>query len=556
MFAYLKLLVKQRLALWNPARNLRNAKSKWKVVLSYIGFTLGMLALYGMLVGMEYLLYGAFVQLGEPQTLLALTGIVCTLLVIVTSFFFVLSELFFSRDIPFVSALPITSRGLLGAKLIRIWIGEAGIALLVCLPVVILYGIGHAMGVFYYLAAIILIPLLSVAPLAVVTLLSFALIRVSALWKRRELLTIVASMAFLIAFLYAEMRLSLSAEGSDLGALVLQLVLRQKQMLDLVVGIYPPIQLFTSALTNGGGSALLHGIMFAGLNISIMAVVWVLLGNGYQRLAVRQQESLARLNASKRRVGKQRERSPLTALYVREMREILTVPVYAMNSLASAVIFPVLFAVMVVSGGQTSAELAMLPALAAMVPKPVLIAIIAALLTFLTSMNMAVATSVSREGKRHEFFQTLPVKPRNHLLAKLLMGLTVNMLCVLPITVILLVAIPSLALTILLGFIVSCFFSTAMASFALMVDARHPRFGWKNETEAIKQNGIAALTMFGSMGFIVLCGAAFYGLLILNMAALNALFIVMGIALGLDVFLINRLMKTTANTYIHQEIRN
>ncbi len=556
MFAYLKLLVKQRLALWNPARNLRNAKSKWKVVLSYIGFTLGMLALYGMLVGMEYLLYGAFVQLGEPQTLLALTGIVCTLLVIVTSFFFVLSELFFSRDIPFVSALPITSRGLLGAKLIRIWIGEAGIALLVCLPVVILYGIGHAMGVFYYLAAIILIPLLSVAPLAVVTLLSFALIRVSALWKRRELLTIVASMAFLIAFLYAEMRLSLSAEGSDLGALVLQLVLRQKQMLDLVVGIYPPIQLFTSALTNGGGSALLHGIMFAGLNISIMAVVWVLLGNGYQRLAVRQQESLARLNASKRRVGKQRERSPLTALYVREMREILTVPVYAMNSLASAVIFPVLFAVMVVSGGQTSAELAMLPALAAMVPKPVLIAIIAALLTFLTSMNMAVATSVSREGKRHEFFQTLPVKPRNHLLAKLLMGLTVNMLCVLPITVILLVAIPSLALTILLGFVVSCFFSTAMASFALMVDARHPRFGWKNETEAIKQNGIAALTMFGSMGFIVLCGAAFYGLLILNVAALNALLIVMGIALGLDVFLINRLMKTTANTYIHQEIRN
>jgi len=556
MFAYLKLLVKQRLALWNPARNLRNAKSKWKVVLTYIGFTLGMLALYGMLVGMEYLLYGAFVQLGEPQTLLALTGIVCTLLVIVTSFFFVLSELFFSKDIPFVSALPITSRGLLGAKLIRIWIGEAGIALLVCLPVVILYGIGHAMGAFYYFSAIILIPLLSVAPLAVVTLLSFALIRVSALWKRRELLTILASMAFLIAFLYAEMRLSLSAEGSDLGALVLQLVLRQKQMLDLVVGIYPPIQLFTSALTDGGGSALLHGIMFAGLNISIMAAVWVLLGNGYQRLAVRQQESLARLNASKRRVGKQRERSPLTALYVREMREILTVPVYAMNSLASAVIFPVLFAVMVFSGGQTSAELAMLPALAAMVPKPVMIAIIAALLTFLTSMNMAVATSVSREGKRHEFFQTLPVKPRYHLLAKLFMGLTVNMLCVLPITVILLVAIPSLALTILLGFVVSCAFSTAMASFALMVDARHPRFGWKNETEAIKQNGIAALTMFGSMGFIVLCGAAFYGLLILNVAALNALLIVMGIVLGLDVFLINRLMKTTANTYIHQEIRN
>lgn len=556
MFAYLKLLIRNRIAMWNPVRNMRDSSSKAKVLFTYLGFGVGVLSLYGMLVALEYFLYGAFAQLGEPITMLALTGILCTTLVVITSFFYVLSELFFSKDVLLVSAMPISSQGLLAAKLIRIWLGEAGIALLVCLPVVILYGVGQSMGVWYYLAALLLVPLLPVAPLALVTLISFGLIRISALWKRRDVVTIFFSMGFLILFIYLEMRFYLSAEDGHFDAFILQLVLRQKQLLDMVAGMYPPIRLLTQALTGTGLNALGNGLAFAAINVGAMSLLWLLLGRTYQPLAIRQQETLAKMNnGTRRKARKQGVRTPFMALYRRELREIFTVPVYAMNSLVQAVIFPVIAVAMLLSGGEITQDLAMLPALVGLVPKSVLIAIFAALFAFMTSMNMAAATAVSREGKRHEFFQQLPIAPQTLIRAKLMMGITINVVSVVPLAAMLMVMMPSLRFTLGTGLLLSFLFSTLLTCFALLMDTRYPRFGWKNETEAIKQNGIAALSMFAGMAFILLFGAGFFGLTLLKLQPLYALLIVCGSALALDAWLLHRLMGKAAERYISMEIR-
>lgn len=557
MFPYLKLLIRQRIAAWNPRNSQYARKSKLRGVLAYVGFSLIALMLYGMLVAMEYFLYVAFAQLGEPQTMLALTGILCTMLTIITSFFYIFNELFFSKDVALVSALPISSRGLLTAKLIRIWLGEAGIALAVCLPVVILYGVEQAQGILYYVKALLLVPLMPMMPIAVVTLLSFLLIRISALWKRREALTVVMSMLFLGGYMWLQMRLSMASNAEDMNALMLQLVLKQKHVLELIAGLYPPIRWFTGSLTSGGLSALWQWLAFAGLNIAALAAVIATLGGAYQRLAIRQTEALARLNASmKKRVDRHGMRTPLMALYRRELREIFVVPIYAMNSLASAVMFPIIAVVMIASAGSNAPELAMLPVMLTLVPKTLLVAIATALFAFTTSMNMAASTAVSREGKRHEFFRTLPVEPQTQLLAKLLMGLTINLICALPMALVAFFVLPASRVQIVLGFLAALCFSTATAVVALMIDVNHPKFGWKSETEAIKQNGMAALSMFGAMGFIALCGGAYYGLTVLGVSLTGALLILCAAVVVADVLLIRRLLGSTARHYILQEVRN
>lgn len=557
MFPYLKLLIRQRIAAWNPRNSQYARKSKLRGVLAYVGFSLIALMLYGMLVAMEYFLYVAFAQLGEPQTMLALTGILCTMLTIITSFFYIFNELFFSKDVALVSALPISSRGLLTAKLIRIWLGEAGIALAVCLPVVILYGVEQAQGILYYVKALLLVPLMPMMPIAVVTLLSFLLIRISALWKRREALTVVMSMLFLGGYMWLQMRLSMASNAEDMNALMLQLVLKQKHVLELIAGLYPPIRWFTGSLTSGGLSALWQWLAFAGLNIAALAAVIAALGGAYQRLAIRQTEALARLNASmKKRVDRHGMRTPLMALYRRELREIFVVPIYAMNSLASAVMFPIIAVVMIASAGSNAPELAMLPVMLTLVPKTLLVAIATALFAFTTSMNMAISTAVSREGKRHEFFRTLPVEPQTQLLAKLLMGLTINLICALPMALVAFFVLPASQVQIVLGFLAALCFSTATAVVALMIDVNHPKFGWKSETEAIKQNGMAALSMFGAMGFIALCGGAYYGLTVLGVSLTGALLILCAAVVVADVLLIRRLLGSTARHYILQEVRN
>ncbi len=555
MFPYLKILIKQRIAAWKPSVFISGRKSKVKTIAGMVGIGLSMLMLYAMLVALEYFLFGAFVQLGEPETMLALTGVLCTLLTLFTGFFYILSELFFSKDVTFVSSLPLSSRAILSAKLARIWLGEAGIALLICLPVTVLYGVERSMGVLYYLNALVLIPFMPMVPIAVAALLSFALIRVSALWKRREALTIVVSMLFLAVFMWGEMQVSMSAQD-DMSAAVYQLVLKQRQLLDMVANTYPPIRWFADALSQSGLAALGGWLAFAGVNLAAVVAVTLLFGGGYQGLAIRQNETLTRLNATgKRHVDRHGARTPFRAMFRRELREIFIVPVYAMNCLTSAVMFPVLAAVMYFGTGSNGGDLAEMHAALSLVPGPLMAACLTALFAFTTSIDMAVSTSVSREGKRHEFYRTLPVKPGTQLTAKLLMGVTLNLISALPIGILLFFILPAFGTEIVVGFLCGLLFSTGATIASLMLDVSHPKFGWKNETEAIKQNGLAALSMFGSMAFIAACGAAFYGLTVLGVSYVLSFVILCAVAAAGDVLLLKRLRGKTAQTYILQEVR-
>jgi ABC-2 type transport system permease protein len=558
MFPYLKLLVRQRLAALNPVSWRRAGRSKARAVASFIGFALLALMLYAMLVVMEYFLYETFTQLGEPETMLALSGLFCTVLVVITSFFYVLNELFFSKDIAFVSALPISSRSLLTAKLLRVWLGEATIALLICLPSVVLYGVGNGLGVTFYLKTLLLVPLLPMAPLCVVTLMSFLLIRISVLWKRREALTVVMSMAFLIAFMYFEMRFSFAMNDKEnAGAIFLQMISQQRHILDSLLNVYPPIHWFSGAYTLSGGASAINLLLFIALNAGALTLTIAALGGVYQKLAVRQSDVFSRMNAKiKIRADRHGMRSPLRALYRREMREIFSVPIYAMNSFASAVMMPVIAVAMLMSGNFDGVAVSMFPVMLLLVPRPLIIAVAAAVFAFTGSMNMAVSTAVSREGKRHEFFRTLPVKPQSQMLAKFLMGLTVNLICALPIAVILIAVFPQMAVEIIAGFLIGEAVSVATSLFALMVDAAHPKFNWRSETEAIKQNSLAALSMFAAMAFIVVCGGVYFGLTVLGMSLMGALLSLSATLVALDLLLARRMLGKASRTYILQELHN
>ena len=130
------------------------------------------------------------------------------------------------------------------------------------------------------------------------------------------------------------------------------------------------------------------------------------------------------------------------------------------------------------------------------------------------------------------------------------------MICCFPMVVIIFFMLPSIIPELLIGFLCSLLFSTASTVVELMVDVAHPRFGWKNETEAIKQNGMASLGMFGSMGFIAACGGAFYGLSVLGVSHILSLVLLCAVALVLNILFFHRLMGKASQTYILQEVQN
>lgn len=94
-----------------------------------------------MAVLFEMVMYDQAKAMGEPQAVIALAFLACTLMTLIYSFFYVISLLFFGRDCAFVGALPIPSHGVLLAKLATVLAGEIGLTALVCLPLLIRYGV-------------------------------------------------------------------------------------------------------------------------------------------------------------------------------------------------------------------------------------------------------------------------------------------------------------------------------------------------------------------------------------------------------------------------------
>ncbi len=555
MRAYLRLLLKDRLLALRPGADTARGRSKVKSVFTVLGFALLSLMLYAMVVALEYFVFQGFAAMGQAAGALAVAFLLCVFLTLFMSFYMVFNTLFFSKDIELVSALPISSRGLLADKLILIALGEAGSSLLICAPVVILYGLHTGAGFLYYLKALLFTPFVPMIPMALVALLSFGLIRVSALWKRREGVTTVATILFVGLIVAFQMSFSMhSGSQEDFGRMMMGLVMRQSVLADWFVRLFPPVGWLSHALVQSGYAAWANGVVFALASAGSVLLVVLALGGQYQRLAIKQSEAVARLNAyAKKRRRDAGARSPLGALYLREMKELFTVPAYATNCLGSLIMFPIMAVATITSLGQYSQGLPAADWLMANLSPMAFFLIFLAGFCFTCFMNIAVATAVSREGKRRYFSKIIPVPAGTQLLAKLYMGLSVDMASVLLTAVILWALLPGLWMQTALAMVAVVPFAVLSCALGLLLDVYFPRLGWKTETEAVKRNLNGVYGMFGTMALEALLVAAFFGLRALGLGEIWSILLLLALLCGLDVLLLKWLTGKASRVYLLQE---
>lgn len=510
MLAYWKLLMRDRLMALAPSGRRREGQAAWKARLGWAGMAVLAVLLVGVAVLFEMVMYDQAKAMGEPQAVIALAFLACTLMTLIYSFFYVITLLFFGRDCGFIGALPIPSRGALTAKLATVLAGEIGLTVLVCLPLLIRYGVETGAAADYYVRSLLGAAFVPGIPVAITTLLAFGLIRISALWKRREGVTTVMSFVLVAAIIGAEMSINMNMDEGEFAQVAAGLLLGSGSLTEMVLEAFPPLRWLTAAATGAGLYAWGQAALFAGVSLAALALVVALCGGGYMRLALKQAEIIQRVNSgARRRASGWRVHRPLWALYRQEVREVLTVPTYATNCLTGAVMFPVLLVVMAFSIGREADGMALSEIMAQFVPGSIYLACAAGFLALTCTMGLAVSTAVSREGARHDMRRIYPVSGKVQLGAKLLMGMTFNLASALVSAVALWVLLPGMWLETLGALAVSQVFSLMWCLISLLLDVYNPKLKWKTETEAIKQSMNAMISMFGGMVIIAaLVGAA------------------------------------------------
>ena len=503
--ALLRLQLLSRFSDWKP-RNLKAqlAEKKGKTVARMIGYVVLIAYLAGLIIFMQNALLNVLLSMGMPDLLLSLAVTAGMLSTLVLGFFFIMSTLYFDRDAAFIASLPVKKHTVLSAKMTQIWLSETGVSALFLVPACILYGLRLHSDALFYLRALLVwmgVPLL---PMVVVSLLSTLLIRVSALWKKREMVATVAAVVLLMGYMFLMMNIG-SIAGDNPEAFMVQFMANNQARVEALTRAFPPASWASKGLL-GDWRQL---ILFLAVCFSAVALtIWVL-GFFYDKLALAQNETPAGKTAKTARRASFGASSPFQACFAREIRQIFRVPAYATNILPTAILPVFMVGVMAFSLSRSMADGGnSLQQITDQMGSGAIVGVMALMLSFMAGINPALSTAVTREGKGHDCMTALPVPARTIVLAKLAVGMLLSLVgCVLA-AVILAVLMPGFWPHAALACLVSLLYCYVTGAIALANDVAHPRLDWLTETEAIKQKSgalagiLIAWAMLGALGIL------------------------------------------------------
>ena len=480
-FALLRLQLLSRFADLKP-RNFRNALKEKK------GRTIGMailivfLVIYlgAMLFIVENKILDILMKMGTPDMLISMVVTLATVGTLIMSFFFVLSSLYLGRDAAYLAALPLKSRTILSAKLTQVWISETCIDALLLLPACILYGVKVGVDAGFWLRLIPVWLLIALLPICIIAFVGSLIIRVSALWKHREMVMTVGGIALMVGYMILMMNLGgATGDSVESGEMLQRFMMDNTARIEGMTSMFPPAAWAAKGLLGKdyGQFALWIAVSLAAPVIT----VW-LLGYVYRKLSLLQTETP---EGGKRK---------LTGRPISFMPLLMVIMMFVIGNRAGG------------SGETLNTVMEKLnPAL--------IMSILAAVLAYMAGMNPALSTAVTREGKGHGFLTALPIPAKTIIGAKFAVGFSLALIGVLAASVAVIIIFPKFAVQAILAFILCVLFSYVNSVLALNRDIRKPRLDWVTEQEAVKQNFGVLISMLISWGILIALGVLTYFLI-------------------------------------------
>ena len=548
-FALLKLQLLSRYADLKP-QNLKKQLSEKR------GRTIGMIIAYivafgylgGFLIFAENAVLNFLIKIGMPDLLLSMAVTLSMMGTLVVSFFFIMSSLYFGRDGAFIAALPVKPRTVLSAKLTQVWISEVGFSLLIILPAAILYGIKVHPDALFYLRALVAALCAPVLPIVIVSFVSTLLIRLSALWKHRDRIATASGIVFIGAYMFRAFNMGSITGSGEAYDFLTKFMQSNTARIESMTRMFPPAAWAAKGVLGDWKLLLLFLAVCA---LAAVLAVWAI-GFVYQKLSMLQGET----PAETRKKGGTKNASfaggsAFKALCLREWRQILRVPSYATNSLPT-VFMPVFMVVMMYMAFSKAAdEGESLEMLMSTINPDLLLPIMAAVMAYIAGMNPALSTSVSREGRGHDFMNSLPVSAETIIRSKLTVGYAMSIIGVLVAAGLLCVLFPAYWLQAALAFILCALYTYLTCCLSLSRDVKHPRLDWVTEQEAMKQNFSSAISLFIGWGILIALGVLTYFLFTWEVK-LPLYFAIMAALLLLGCFLTDRGLMNNARKYYCQ----
>lgn len=404
---------------------------------------------------------------------------------------------FFEQTTP----LPLPRAALPLNRLLALYLWDLALCAVLLGPGLTVYALTLGAGVRFWAAALwglLCAPLLPLAAACVLGALTAVLVR---RLRHKNLIAGLLLVGFTMAILAWSMSLSTlpaDTDGADLMAML-------EPALAASAAGYAPAAWFGRMLAGGSGSvAALAGLSLVSLLPAALAAGVVTAKYGALCAALNApagQRRAARLG---------RARSPLAALYGREVRRYLSCTNWFANTVIGYLLMALLPLFLLLGGNRAMQTLELTPDLAGRY-LPLMMGLMAVLMP-------VTACSISLEGPYWPVIRTLPVRTRDLLAAKILLNLSVALPCWAVGVAGGLLALRPQGIAALWLALVPALYCLFGAVAALRINLALPQLHWQTETQVVKQSASTLLAL--------VCGILAAGVpgLCLTFAPVNAVY--------------------------------
>lgn len=489
----------------HPGIALKDKKLRKKALIQVFGYSV--ILIYAIIFLRPVLkLYDSYKALGVPLGFLALGFMAYLVILLLFSFPYILSKIYFSRDVQMTLSLPVSPEEILQSKLLSLSFSSLIYSALTALPFMLKFGFAEAMGPLYYLYGFLGLLILS---LGLISLLAFVIIFLMR-WALRlprvkNFVQFFGMMLILVLSLGINYFIQSSVTGNP-EEIMAQIVQSSTALLDSILPGLPPLRWLLLAMENSSKLIGLGYFLLLLASTAVVVVVITKLGAPFMVQGVLQSEAVGEKKI--KRPGKNRTSSVAVHIFKKEFFELLRTPLYAFNTLGTGLILPIallmpLFAQKTLNLDNIKISREILLALFSRVELIFIsLALGMVLGIFIGSMGNPLSSSFSREGKQIWLMKSLPISVKDQILGRFMVGMTFQLLVILPLlilAVVILLPPVEVVLAIIAGDLLAGIFVSLLG---LSVDATRPKLVWDNPQEAMKQNFNLVISMFTSWAYL------------------------------------------------------
>ena len=485
-FLLTKIFLKSSLQKMGDQYDLSNKKGLKTKLTLYGILILYLLAVVGLV---SYGLIDNLKSINQETTFIGIVLVLVTGVTLIQTIFSSINLLYFTKDTEAILPLPLKPYQIILARTNVIILVGYFVNIIIGLIPLVIYGIMLNCGVWYYVSVILALLILPILPIILVSLLVMVIMSFAKITKNRNRFQLFATI-LVIALVIAFSVFITKIEGETItDEQMAQMLSQANSMVDIIKGYFPTLQYAIDAvLSSSIVSGLIEFLKLIGFT-AIAYVLYVLLaqklyfkgliGNLYS--GSKKSNKKVNLNSKSTTIGR--------SYVAKEFKILLRNPVFLVQCILPAVIFPVLI-VGIVLIGFTGEELQEIrnAAVVSDSDKPMFFFIILAAIQFFSMIIYVSATAISRDGSNAVFMKYIPVSLFKQYVYKTMPNIIMNIIMIVLTLGIARYIIDISVLDMIIVFVISTIIAVFQSFLLILIDLKRPKLQWSSEYAVVKQN--------------------------------------------------------------------